>query len=197
MDKQQVAHTILQHALPEVPFDGWTDAVIDRAAVKSGLKPGEYVRIFPAGVIDALNAWALQADAHLRAQAETLDLSAMKVRERIAALVKLRIAYHTSNREALRSAMSFYLLPWHAMHGLRCLNRTVDLIWQLAGDRSVDFNWYSKRMLLAGVYSSTLLYWLDDASEQQVKSWEFLARRIENVMQVGKMMPFGKQRAKA
>lgn len=192
MDKQQIAHAILQQALPEVPFDGWTDAVIDRAAVKCGLRPGEYVRIFPAGVIDALNAWAAQADANLRAQAATLDLSALKIRERIAALVKRRIEHHTANREALRSAMSFYLVPWHAVHGMRCLTRTVDLIWELAGDRSLDFNWYSKRMLLAGVYSSTLLYWLDDTSEQQQNSWSFLDRRIANVLQLGKMMPFGK-----
>lgn len=36
----------------------------------------------------------------------------------------------------------------------------VDDIWYWAGDRSTDFNWYTKRALLAGIYTSTgLLIW--------------------------------------
>ena len=48
-------------------------------------------------------------------------------------------------------------------------------------------NWYTKRATLAGVYSSTVLYWLGDDSEGHEATWAFLDRRIENVMQIEKM----------
>ena len=69
----------------------------------------------------------------------------------------------------------------------RCLYRTVDAIWVAAGDTATDWNFYSKRAMLAGVYSTTLLHWLDDRSEDLSESWAFLDRRIENVMQIPKL----------
>ena len=40
-----------------------------------------------------------------------------------------------------------------------CTARTVDAIWHAAGDRSADFSWYTKRAILAAVYTATVLYW--------------------------------------
>ena len=56
------------------------------------------------------------------------------------------------------------------------------LIWQLIGDESEDFNWYSKRTILSAVYASTVLFWLGDDSEGSSETWHFLNRRIEDVM---------------
>ena len=69
--------------------------------------------------------------------------------------------------------------------GLKCLYRTVDAIWYAAGDRSTDYNFYTKRLLLAGVVSSTLLCWLNDRSEGHAETWAFLDRRISQVVRVG------------
>ena len=60
---------------------------------------------------------------------------------------------------------------------------TVDVIWRAAGDTSTDFNFYTKRGLLAAVYASTVLFWLDDRSEDCAATWAFLDRRIAEVMQ--------------
>ena len=70
----------------------------------------------------------------------------------------------------------------------KCLYRTVDAIWYAAGDTSTDYNFYTKRGLLAGVYSSTVLYWLNDDSEGAVATWAFLDRRIADVMKVPKLI---------
>ena len=50
----------------------------------------------------------------------------------------------------------------------------------------LDFNFYTKRALLSGVYSATVLYWLNDNSEDFEKTWQFLDRRIDDVMQIEK-----------
>jgi ubiquinone biosynthesis protein COQ9 len=88
------------------------------------------------------------------------------------------------NRPAVRRAIAVLSLPLNAPTGLRCLYDTVDLIWRAAGDTATDWNFYTKRTLLAGVYSSTVLYWLDDTSEDFVDTKAFLDRRIDDAMRL-------------
>ncbi|WP_374298103.1 COQ9 family protein, partial [Sphingomonas sp.] len=83
---------------------------------------------------------------------------------------------------------SFLAMPLNAALALKLLYRTVDAIWYAAGDNATDFNFYTKRGLLAGVYSATLLYWLNDRSQDCADTWAFLDRRIEEVMQVPKLL---------
>src|SRR5881392_4319354 len=81
-----------------------------------------------------------------------------------------------------RRAAAFLTLPQNAPTAMTLLYRTVDRMWYAAGDTSTDFNFYTKRAILAGVYSSTLLYWLNDRSEGGEATWAFLDRRINDVM---------------
>jgi ubiquinone biosynthesis protein COQ9 len=57
-------------------------------------------------------------------------------------------------------------------------------MWRAAGDAATEFNFYTKRGLLAGVYASTLLYWLDDSSDDCAATWAFLDRRTADAMRV-------------
>jgi ubiquinone biosynthesis protein COQ9 len=70
----------------------------------------------------------------------------------------------------------------------RLLYRTVDAMWYAAGDTSTDYNFYSKRALLAGVYAATLLCWLNDNSDGFSATWAFLDRRIAEVLRAPKAM---------
>jgi ubiquinone biosynthesis protein COQ9 len=70
---------------------------------------------------------------------------------------------------------------------LRLAAATCDEIWYAAGDRSVDFNYYTKRGLLAPVYASTVLYWLADTSEGSTDTWGFLDRRIADVLKIPRL----------
>src|SRR5712671_1257964 len=67
------------------------------------------------------------------------------------------------------------------------ITKAVDAMWYAAGDTSTDFNFYTKRATLAGVYSSTLLYWLADRSPGSEATWGFLDRRIDDVMKIEKL----------
>ena len=64
--------------------------------------------------------------------------------------------------------------------------RTADAIWREAGDTATDHNHYTKRLLLSGVITSTTLYWLNDDSPGQEKTWEFLDARIDGAMKLGR-----------
>jgi ubiquinone biosynthesis protein COQ9 len=115
-----------------------------------------------------------------------IDLKAMKIRERIACAVKTRLAILKPQKEAARRAAALLSLPVHAALGAKLLYRTVDAMWRAAGDTSTDFNFYTKRGILAGVYGSTAMRWFNDTSPDEKPTEEFLAARIENVMQFEK-----------
>jgi ubiquinone biosynthesis protein COQ9 len=107
-----------------------------------------------------------------------------KIRDRIKSAVRIRLERHTGEREAARRALALLALPLNAGLGLKLLYKTVDAMWYAAGDTSTDFNFYTKRATLAGVYSATLLYWLNDRSDGSESTWAFLDRRIDDVMKI-------------
>jgi ubiquinone biosynthesis protein COQ9 len=127
------------------------------------------------------------ADREMLADLKKHDLAALKIRERVTLAVKLRLERWTPHREAVRRALALAPLPPFAGGVLRGWYDTVDAIWRAAGDKSTDFNFYTKRGLLAGVYGATVLFWLDDRSENCANTWAFLGRRIDEVMQFPKL----------
>lgn len=175
---------LLDAALRHVPFDGWTWTALDAGARDLSLAPGEAQRLFPGGPAELIRAFSAEGDRRMLETLEGLDLAAMKVREKVAAGVRARLEAVAAHREAVRSGMAFFALPQNAALGLSCLYRTVDAIWYAAGDRATDYNFYTKRALLAGVYSSTMLFWLNDKSEDYAATWAFLDRRISEVLKV-------------
>lgn len=178
---------ILTAALPDVAFDGWTESTLLRATAAAGYPPSMAMRAFPGGALDLLDFHIREADRKMLDALAQHDLTALKVRERVALAIRLRLEAETGNREAIRKALTAMALPHRAPAALRQLHRTVDAIWYAIGDTSTDFSWYSKRALLAGVYSTTLLFWLDDRSPGQEKTWAFLDRRIANIMGIQRL----------
>lgn len=178
---------VLYSALPHVPFDGWTMEALERGAKDAGLVAEEAHRAFPGGVLDALDAFNADADARMEdVLARDYTLATMRMRERIATCVMVRLRGNLPYREAIRRGLPHYTMPWNAARGMKRLYATVDAMWKAAGDSSTDFNFYTKRMTLAKVYMATLYVWLDDTSPELQDTEAFLHRRIENVMQIEK-----------
>ena len=182
----ELRRPLLQAALPHVPFDGWSEKVMTLAAQDLGLDPGLARLAFPGGPGDMIDLLAIGQDQKMRDVCTDDILQSLKIREKITLLVRRRIEAEQDIREAARRAVTWLALPINSAAGLKILYRTVDLMWKTIHDPSTDFNYYTKRLTLSAVYSSTLLYWLNDTSEDYAATWDFLDRRIENVMQFEK-----------
>ena len=183
---ESLRREILAALLPQVPFDGWTWKAMRAAALAAGHESSAADRAFPGGPIQAVALFVAEADRRMLETLETRDLAALPIRQRIAAAVRVRLEAHAGQREAVRRALSLQLLPGNAPGALKGLYRTVDAIWWACGDTATDFNHYTKRALLAGVYASTLVHWLNDPSDGAEDTWHFLNRRIEGVMKIQK-----------
>lgn len=167
-------------------FDGWTDAARDMAADAAGIDRDVAALAFKEGPVDMIDAWFSAIDTAMLAAVPPERLAFMKVREKITALIQARLDATAADRESLRRAVSILALPQNVAKAARLGWRTVDTIWRAAGDVATDYNHYTKRTILLGVYASTVTVFLDDDSEGLAETRAFLARRIDGIMRFEK-----------
>lgn len=178
---------ILHAVLGQVPFDGWTDAAYARGVEQAKISRGEADLLFPQGLRGLIELFGAWADQQMQQRiAGEAGFSHRRVRDKIAFAVRARLEALTPHREAMRRLIHWYALPTHVPLGAKRLCRTVDLMWRAAGDNATDFNFYTKRGLLVMVVKTTVLFWLDDDSPNCRATWDFLDRRIGEVLKLGK-----------
>jgi len=182
MPADDMRDRILVAALAHVPFDGWTERSLRAGAVDAGFVAADGLRAFPAGPLAAIDRFCDLGDRLMAEELAKRNLAALRVRDRIAAAVRARLDVVAEHREAVRRTIAFLALPQNAGTAAHCTWRTVDAMWYAAGDTATDFNFYTKRGLLAAVYGATVLCWLGDSSEGAVETRAFLDRRIAGVM---------------
>ncbi len=174
------------HLPMNAAFDGWTPEAVTMAADSAGIDPDIARLAFKGGAMDMIDAWIEWTDAEMARQLPPETLDAMKIREKISAMIEARLAVAAPDKEALRRAMAVQAMPQNLPRTAKIAWRTADRMWRMAGDTATDYNHYTKRMILTGVYGSTLAVFVDDDSEDYAETRAFLSRRIENVMQFEK-----------
>ena len=177
---------LLNAALEHVPFEGWSRKALHQAADELEISHDIADTYFKKGGKELVDSYAKFCDEKMIASAEKIDLTTLKIREKITYLVRARLEAEKPFIEAARRSIPFLALPSNHLLALMILYRTTDLMWRLSHDKSTDYNFYTKRMTLSAVYSSTFLYFINDDSEDFKDTWSFLDRRIENVMQFEK-----------
>ncbi len=171
----------------QAAFDGWNEKAVLAAAQLAGVDPDLATLAFNDGPVDMIDAWFQAVDEKMAAKYSAEELAGMKIRERIKALVEARLEALAADREGLRRAVAILAAPPHLRRAAKMGWRAADKMWRLAGDTATDYNHYTKRTLLSGVYGSTVSVFLDDESDDFSDTRAFLDRRIENVMQFEKV----------
>jgi ubiquinone biosynthesis protein COQ9 len=185
--KPEIRDRIVEAFLAHVPFDGWSKTSLAAGTSDAGYEPNMMLRAFPGGLADVAMHFSDWSDRRMLAELEKIDVDNLKIRERIHAGVKTRLQLNVPYREAIRRLLSFLALPHNAALTTRMAWNTSSVIWYWAGDTSADWNHYSKRGLLASVYTSTILYWLADTASDDddfPETWSFLSRRIDDVLRI-------------
>ncbi|MEC3863315.1 COQ9 family protein [Mesobacterium sp. TK19101] len=180
-----ISATLLDAALMHVPFDGWSETTFRAAVADTGTDPTVARALFPRGAVDLALAYHRNGDAAMVERLRNTDLATLRYSERVALAVRYRLEV-VEDKEAVRRGTTLFSLPIYAADGAKAIWGTADAIWTALGDTSEDVNWYTKRASLSAVYSSTVLFWLGDDSPGQTATWDFLDRRIDDVMRFEK-----------
>ena len=187
-DRDSDRRRLLDAALDHVAFDGWSETALRGAARDAGIPLERALNAFPGGGAELVAFHSETADQAMLAALARAPLAEMKVREKAVLAIRSRLEANIRHREAIRTAVTFLMMPQNAGLAARLLYRTIDAVWYAIGDRSTDFNFYTKRGLLAAVYGATLFFWLNDKSEGCTATWAFLDRRIGEAMQVPQVL---------
>ncbi|MFN4184713.1 MAG: COQ9 family protein [Hyphomonas sp.] len=174
----------LDALLPEVVFDGWSEAAATAAAGKAGLTSGEQALAAPRGVIDLIEGFFDEAGARAGAALAAEDMTGLRVPDKVKRGVLAWLAELEPHREAVRRAAARGFLPWGAGPALQRSWKVADMVWTAAGDTSEDYNRYSKRGLLASVLPAIVLHWADHPSPEDLES--FVDRRLSHASGVGR-----------
>uniref|UniRef100_A0A8C0I5K1 Ubiquinone biosynthesis protein n=1 Tax=Balaenoptera musculus TaxID=9771 RepID=A0A8C0I5K1_BALMU len=154
--EEQLQHRILTAALEFVPAHGWTAEAIAEGAKSLGLSSAA-ASMFGNDGSELILHFVTQCNARLTRVLE----------------------------EEQKLALSILLLPHNIPPSLSLLTSMVDDMWHYAGDQSTDFNWYTRRAALAGIYSTTELVMMQDSSPDFEDTWHFLENRINDAMNMG------------
>lgn len=182
----EIRHGLIGDVAANAAFDGWSDTAVATAAEGRGVDI-ELARLaFADGPVDMIDTWFAAIDAEMAQRLPPEALAAMKIRERITALVETRLDIVAPDLEALRRATTILAMPHNVARAVRLGWRAADVMWRMAGDTATDYNHYTKRMTLSAVYASTVAVFLDDESEEFAETRAFLGRRIDGVMRFEK-----------
>jgi ubiquinone biosynthesis protein COQ9 len=168
-------------------FDGWSTAAVEAAAAEHGVDPAVARLAFPGGAMDMIAAWIAGVDAAMAKELTAERLGNLPIRERIRQLIQFRLDAVAGQREALRRAMAIMAMPQNVGRSLKLGWSSADAMWRLAGDTATDYNHYTKRTILAGIYAATLTHFINDESEDKAETRAFLERRIDGVMKFEKV----------
>lgn len=180
-------HKLLQAVLTQIPFDGWTETAFVNGCKQTGIPRAEATQLLPRGLSDLVESFGTMADEAMQARIKAESgFARFRVRDKVIFAIRARLTFLEPYREAVRRSLVWYAMPQHVIQGIKRLAHTVDLIWICSGDTAADYNRYTKRILLAGVLKTTVLFWLNDETPSSEATWAFLDRRIADVMRLGK-----------
>tara|TARA_B100000989_G_scaffold296244_1_gene279076 strand:- start:1238 stop:1843 length:606 start_codon:yes stop_codon:yes gene_type:complete len=141
---------------------------------------------FPKGINDVFIHFNEMISIELRDQTKE-KLKKFSVSEKIKFLLLKRLELLEKENINYKHTLRYLIQPKNLLFTNNLLFKVCDEIWFLAGDKSLDFNYYSKRIILMNIYSTGLIYWIFDKSLNKFKSIEFIEKQITNVSKIGKL----------
>jgi ubiquinone biosynthesis protein COQ9 len=177
---------ILKIALDNLgKFNGWNQELLDYAN-NQAKKYTSIKNFIPISSAKELVKYFLEDnDQKMLAELREKKIEELPIREKIKQALLIRFNLH--QKEIIKYSCKFLIHPNNADLSFSSLAGSCDVIWRFAGDKSTDFNYYSKRLLLAGIYSSSIVYYLskEDISDSELE--DFISNRIENGMSINKI----------
>ncbi len=177
--------------LSYVPDLGWTWDALYKAALNSKktkrLSEDELHSLFDNKISNIIGIFNDKLDEEMCVTFNAENNKNLGVTETVKALVLYRLRASEKYKSIIKTSLFFMAQPGNAYEAFKQLMKTSNEIWEIAGDTSTGTNFYSKRLILAGVYSSTLAYWLSKETRSIDGSEHFLDNRLDDVKNIGKI----------
>ena len=171
-----------------IVFDGWMEQALLAAVEECNLPIGEVTAQFETYPDDLLILFAEQIENQLVKEVAALRDQPMRFHEKVIESYMQCFLAFKGHRQAWVRAKGLLIYPRYQRLALQLIANQVDQLWRAFGDKSLDFNFYSKRLLLGSAIIPTLTVYLEDESEELDETRAFLTRRIQAILKIPSFM---------
>lgn len=167
LKKRQV---VLRFAKKFVSENGLTKNCLENISKKYGLNTDETDLLFPQGNIDLIKFALEQLNNDLEVYCRQIDLIRLPIHKRIREVLLSKISLMKKDKPFYRSIFLNLLIPKKNFSLPSQLYNSVDQLWFIAGDSSTDFNFYTKRLILSGIYSRVMLFFFNNNNQEELEN---------------------------
>jgi ubiquinone biosynthesis protein COQ9 len=157
---------------------------LELASQNCGFDKNYHKLLFQGGIVELLSFLSRLHDQALLIELSKSDRPE-KITKRVALATKTRLKL--LDKTILSKICNFYLNPLYSGHGLKLCFKSCDAIWRYAGDQSIDYNYYTKRMLLLSVYLPSIMHYIGDDSINHIKTDQFIDSSLEKIVKLGSL----------
>lgn len=184
-DHQKKREVFFQELIKLLELNIWSDDLIKRVESNCSFKTGYHKILFPLGNDEIITKFESWQDNIMMAELLKIN-KPEKIREKISTALQTRII-KIIPKKSLLHCMGFFARPEAFLSAQEASYKTCDIIWKYAGDKSTDFNHYTKRILLFGVYSSAKAYYLADNSKNYINTQNFIKNALDNIVNIASL----------
>lgn len=210
IDSFENKQKILDNFLKIVAFEDWSKETLILATKNAEIDEKLLPIIFENDILSLIEFLTQTRCQQLKEFAEKdQDFSTKKTHEKISYLIFNLLNFDKNNKIALKRLVNFYLDPKNFLPikncsnslGLRPINQSLkelyyvsDFLWKICLDKSTDFNFYTKRITLAKVLIRCFLFYVNDESENSIKTQNFINSQINHIITFAKIKNSGKKK---
>ena len=161
---------VLKFAKAFVSEKGLIKNCLENISKKYGLNTDETDLLFPQGNIDLIKFALEQLNNDLEVYCRQIDLIRLPIHKRIRKVLLSKISLMNKDKPFYKSIFLNLLIPKKNFSLSSQLYNSVDQLWFIAGDSSTDFNFYTKRLILSGIYSRVMLFFFNNNNQEELEN---------------------------
>ncbi len=173
---------------------GWSELLFKKISKNKKISYNELILMFPGGYEDMLKLSLDHLNYELEKKCTQYHLIRLPMHKRIRKIILTKINLINKQKNFFRKTFYYLFVPGNYKLMISQLYKSVDIMWYIAGDSSIDFSFYTKRVILSGIYASIILHILnnDNMLETEKKLDVFLLQvskipQIKNKFQLLKI----------
>ena len=183
MNLNQKRKQIFNDVKNYVEVNGWNKEIFLNLK-NSNFDYNEIISLFPNGYLSTIQMYLDDINSKMVLESKKLNLIQLRLHERVRELCILRLNIMQKEKKFAIKTFNHLCLPQNYKFSSKNLYKTVDQIWFLSGDSSTDFNFYTKRIILAGIYTSTMIHFVNNKNID--KTIDFLNNQLKRVKYIPK-----------
>ena len=185
---------VLEFAKTVIVKKGLTSETLKIIYKENNLDLNEINLLFPEGNNDLIKFAINELNENLEKNSKKIDLIRLPLHKRIRKILLLKISLMDKEKAFYKIIFWNFLFTKKHLSVPKQLYKSIDQIWFIAGDTSVDFNFYTKRIILAGIYTRLMFSFFKNSDQKTLENLlDVNLKRVAKIPKIKSNLKFIKE----